>query len=77
MAALKECLLKECQSEYLHTWFAPRALLEMSYYRQLVPDYSYQDLLRVVLSRAVRSSRLIPHYDLATPKAPLPVGKEY
>jgi hypothetical protein len=25
----------------------------------------------------VRSSRLVPHYDLATPKEPLPVGKEY
>jgi hypothetical protein len=43
----------------------------------LIPHYEYQDLLRVVLSRAVRSSRLVPHYDLATPKAPLPVGKEY
>ncbi|WP_425481273.1 DNA methyltransferase [Chthonomonas calidirosea] len=26
LAALKECLLRECQSEYLHTWFAPRAI---------------------------------------------------
>jgi len=75
--ALKESLLRECCSEYLRTWFAPRALLEMLYYRKLIEDYHYQDLLRVVLSRAVRSSRLIPHYDLATPKAPLPVGKEY
>jgi hypothetical protein len=77
MKMLKQSLLDECQSEYLRTWFAPRALLEMLYYRRLIPEYTYQDLLRVVLSRAVRSSRLIPHYDLATPKAPLPVGKEY
>jgi DNA modification methylase len=74
---LKESLLEECKSEYLRTWFAPRALLEMLYYRRLIPDYHYQDLLRVVLSRAARSSRLVPHYDLATPKAPLPVGQPY
>ncbi|MEM2786488.1 MAG: DNA methyltransferase [Candidatus Nitrosotenuis sp.] len=77
MDKLKENLLSECHSDYLRTWFAPRALLEMLYYRRLIPHYTYQDLLKVVLSRAVRSSRLIPHYDLATPKAPLPVGKKY
>ncbi len=77
MDDLKESLLEECQSDYLRTWFAPRALLEMLYYRRLIPHYEYQDLLRVVLSRAVRSSRLVPHYDLATPKAPLPVGEQY
>lgn len=77
MEDLKMGLLEECTSEYLRKWFAPRALLEMLYYRQLIPNYHYQDLLRVVLSRAVRSSRLVPHYDLATPKAPLPVGQQY
>lgn len=76
---LEERLLNGCNSEYLKTWFAPRALLEMLYYRELINKgkYQYKDLLRVLLSRAVRSSRLIPHNDLATPKAPLPVGKEY
>lgn len=73
----KAGLLAECNSEYLKTWFAPRALLEMLYYRRLISHYTRQDLLRVVLSRAVRSSRLVPHYDLATPKAPLPVGEKY
>jgi len=77
MDKLKESLLSECPSDYLRTWFAPKALLEMLYYRRLIPDYTYKDLLKVVLSRAVRSSRLIPHYDLATPKSPLPVGKKY
>ena len=74
---LKQSLLDECSSEYLRKWFAPRTLYEMLYYRRIIPDYAYQDLLRVILSRAVRSSRLITHYDLATPKAPLPVGQEY
>jgi len=77
MEEFKTELLAECKSDYLKTWFAPRALLEMLYYRRLIPHYSNQDLLRVVLSRAVRSSRLVPHYDLATPKAPLPVGEKY
>lgn len=77
MENLTQGLLDECHSEYLRAWFAPRSLLEMLYYRRLIPHYQYQDLLRVVLSRAVRSSRLVPHYDLATPKEPLPVGKEY
>ncbi len=77
MEALQESLLGECSSEYLKTWFAPRALLEMLYYRRLIPHYQYQDLLRVILSRAVRSSRLTTHSDLATPKAPIPVGKPY
>lgn len=77
MESLKASLLAECSSEYLRMWFAPRTVYEMLYYRRLIGQYEYQDLLRVVLSRAVRSSRLVPHYDLATPKAPLPVGKEY
>jgi len=69
--------IESCNSEYLKAWFAPQALAEMLYYRDSIKEYRYQDLLRVILSRAVRSSRLIPHYDLATPKAPLTVGKEY
>jgi len=77
MEELKECLLEQCQSDYLKTWFAPRTLLEVLYYRFIIPLYENQNLLRVLLSRAVRSSRLVPHYDLATPKAPLPVGETY
>jgi DNA modification methylase len=75
----KEQLFAECDSEYLKSWFAPRALLEILYARRLIfsRDYEYVDLLKVFLSRAVRSSRLIPHNDLATPKAPLPVGVRY
>ena len=75
----KQGLLAECDSDYLRKWFAPRALLQMLYYRRLIHTgtYKYGELLRVLLSRAVRSSRLIPHNDLATPKAPLPVGIHY
>jgi len=72
-------LIEECKSDYLKTWFSPRALAEILYYQRLVEkgDFEYKDLLRVLLSRAVRSARLVAHYDLATPKEPLPVGIEY
>jgi hypothetical protein len=74
---LKESLMSEVKSDYLKNWFAERTLYEMMYYRRLIKVFEYQDLLRVLLSRAVRSARLIPHYDLATPKAPIEPGKEY
>lgn len=74
---LKSSLMSEVKSDYLKNWFAERTLYEMMYYRRLIEEFEYQDLLRVLLSRAVRSARLIPHYDLATPKAPIELGKEY
>lgn len=58
-------------SEYLNTWFAPRALQEILFHRDLIPDYRHEEVLKIILSRASRSARLIPHYDLATPKAPV------
>lgn len=72
-------LLRACRSEYLHTWFAERALVEILFYRSLIEteNCNHPDLLRVLLSRAARSSRLVPHNDLATPKKPLPVGQAY
>jgi len=77
MDKLKSSLMAEVKSEYLKTWFAKRTLYEMMYYRRLIKTFEYQDLLKVLLSRAVRSSRLVPHYDLARPKAPLKEGQEY
>jgi len=64
-------------SEYLNAWFAPRALQELLFYRSLIPGYTSGNVLRVILSRAARSCRLIPHFDLARPKAPLKVGEQY
>lgn len=74
---LKDSLMNEVKSEYLTKWFAQRTLYEMIYYRRLIKKFQYQDLLKVLLSRAVRSARLIPHYDLARPKAPIEAEKEY
>lgn len=58
----------ETESEYLKTWFSDRALQEILFYRSIINEYKNQDILKVILSRAARSARLIPHYDLARPK---------
>jgi len=57
-------------NEYLKQWFAPQALRELFYYRSLIPAYSYQDVLKIILSRSARSSRLTTHFDLDFPKTP-------
>ncbi|HID85181.1 MAG TPA: class I SAM-dependent methyltransferase [Anaerolineales bacterium] len=57
-------------SIYLQTWYAPQALRELLLYRALIPRYTYQDLLKIILSRAARSARLTTHFDLDFPKTP-------
>lgn len=58
-------------SEYLNTWLADRSLQEILFYRDKIKEYKNQDLLKIVLSRSVRSARLITHYDLARPTKPV------
>ncbi len=55
---------------YLGKWFAPQSLNEMLAYRDLISNYEDQDILKVILSRSARSSRLTTHFDLDFPKAP-------
>ncbi len=57
-------------SEYLRDWFAPEALQELLAYKALIGDYVYADVLKVILSRSARSSRLTTHYDLDFPTKP-------
>jgi DNA methylase len=57
-------------SEYLRTWYAPAALAELLFWRGLVDEYEQADVLRVVLSRAARSARRAPHFDLEAPREP-------
>lgn len=58
-------------SEYLNTWFSKRSLQEILFYKNQISNYKYQDVLKIILTRAARSARLIPHYDLARPKKPI------
>ena len=57
-------------SPYLRAWYAPAALAELLFWRGLVNHYEHSDILRVVLSRAARSARRAPHFDLEAPRAP-------
>ena len=57
-------------SEYLKKWFHKDALLPMLYFRDLIPNYHYQDALKILLSRVARSSRMIPHFQLDFPSKP-------
>lgn len=59
-------------SDYLKTWFAPKALDELLAYRSLIEkgNYEYKDLLKIILSRSARSARLTTHFDLDFPKNP-------
>lgn len=57
-------------SEYLTSWFAPQALRELTRFRDLIPEYRHQELLKVILSRSARSARLTTHFDLDFPKKP-------
>lgn len=70
----KSLLEKEFEveaSEYFKTWYHPRAIKEIYFYRNLIPQYINQDILKIILSRAARSARQVPHYDLARPKKPV------
>lgn len=57
-------------SDYLSDWFATAALRSLVTYRNLICNYEYGDVLRLILSRAARSARRITHFDLDFPKKP-------
>lgn len=58
------------KNSYINSWFAPDTQKELLCYLRLTKNYTYQDLLKIVLSRSARSARLITHYDLDFPKHP-------
>ncbi|MYA87818.1 MAG: class I SAM-dependent methyltransferase [Boseongicola sp. SB0662_bin_57] len=60
----------ETNNEYLQNWFSEQARSELLRYLALIENYTYRDLLKVILSRAARSARLVTHYDLDFPKKP-------
>ena len=62
-------------SKYLKTWYHPEALHSLLIFKSLIPHYDYQDVLKVILSRSARSSRMIAHYEVDFPKKPY--GEDY
>jgi DNA modification methylase len=60
----------ESVNEYLKRWFAPKALNQLLIYKSFIGDYKYQDVMKVIISRAARSARLTTHFDLDFPKKP-------
>jgi hypothetical protein len=60
----------ESPEGFVGEWFAPQAAAELLHFRSLIPGYTSQDVLRIVLARAARSARLTTHFDLDFPRAP-------
>jgi hypothetical protein len=58
------------ENAYLRAWYAPEAAAELLHLRSLLDEYEHADVLRVVLSRAARSARRAPHFDLEAPREP-------
>lgn len=63
---------EETDDEYLKLWFAPQALNQILAYRSVIngENYTYPNVLKVILSRSARSARLTTHFDLDFPKKP-------
>src|SRR3989338_9340744 len=64
-------------SEYLKKWFAPRTLKELLFYLSNIQNYEYQDVLKIILTRSARSSRLVPHFELTRSEEPLLLKSTY
>ena len=73
--AKKRRAIKNPDSPYLNTWYHPDALRSLLAFQSLIPGHSYQDVLKIILSRAARSSRMIAHYEVDFPKKPY--GEDY
>lgn len=59
-------------SDYLNKWFHPDALHALLAFKELIPRHGFQDVLKIILTRAARSSRMIAHYEVDYPKEPRP-----
>ena len=57
-------------SEFLRDWFAPPALKSLLTYQSFIKEYTYSEVLSLILSRAARSARQTTHFDLDFPKKP-------
>jgi len=66
----KQTKILETKSDYLKKWYAQEALEKLLIFQKLIPNYKYQDVLKIILSRAARSSRMATHFELDFPKKP-------
>jgi hypothetical protein len=60
-------------SDWLRTWYSPRALGELLRYREVAStrlDEPALGVSQIILSRAARSARRTTHFDLDFPRAP-------
>ena len=55
---------------FARDWFAPAALAELAFFREIARDYEHRELLEVILARSARSARQTTHFDLDFPRAP-------
>ncbi len=62
--------LMNIENEYIKAWFTKNTQRDLLIYLSLIKDYTYQDLLKIVLSRSARSARMVTHFDLDFPKKP-------
>jgi hypothetical protein len=60
----------ESASAYVRSWYAPAAAEELLHFRGLVDEVASADVMRVILTRAARSARRTPHFDLDFPRDP-------
>jgi 16S rRNA G966 N2-methylase RsmD len=59
---------RRASSAYVREWYAPEAIAQLLAFRDLIDEYEHRDVLRVILSRAARSSRRAAHFDLEAPR---------
>lgn len=60
----------ETSSIYLNTWYHQDALQSLLVFRELIEKYECQDVLKLILSRSARSSRMVAHYETDHPTKP-------
>lgn len=57
-------------SKYINTWYHKEAVSPLLTFASLIKNYHYKNVLKVILSRAARSSRMVPHFEVDFPQQP-------
>ncbi len=55
-------------SKYINTWYHKEAITPLLTFASLIGNYYYQNVLKIILSRAARSSRMVPHFEVDFPQ---------